>query len=79
MDYQTILQPCHQCFSLLPVVALGVVPAQPVVEEVVEKRGAGLLAEPVSLQDPVRLGPAARPAGAPPVKLKSIYQVPPLR
>ena len=39
-----------------PVVTLGVVPAQPVVEEVIEERCTGLFSKAVSFQDAVRLG-----------------------
>jgi len=39
-----------------PVVTLGVVPAQPVVEEVIEERCTGLFSKAVSFQDAIRLG-----------------------
>ena len=59
----------------LKTVILGVVPGEPVIEEVVQERHAGLLSEPVLLEDAVRLGAAAGPSGAPPVELAPIEHV----
>jgi hypothetical protein len=51
------------------VVALGVVPAQAVVEEVVENGDTGLVTESVVLEDTVGLRFVLGPAGGPAVKL----------
>jgi hypothetical protein len=52
------------------VVALGVVPREAVVEEVVEDGDAGLVAESVVLEDAVGLGLVQRSAGGPGVELE---------
>lgn len=59
----------------LKTIVLGVVPLEPVIEEVVQERHAGLLTEPVLLEDPVRLGAAAGAAAAPPVELPPVEHV----
>ena len=59
----------------LKTVILGVVPRESVIEEVVQERHAGLLPEPVLLEDAVRLGAAAGPGGAPSVELAPVEHV----
>lgn len=59
----------------LKVLILGVVPLEPVIEEVVQERHAGLLPEPVLLEDAVRLGAAAGPRAAPSVELAPVEHV----
>jgi len=41
--------------DVTPVVALGIMPAQPIVEEVVKERGTGLLSKAICFQNPIRL------------------------
>jgi len=42
--------------DLSPIVTLGIVPTQTVIEEVVKERSAGLLSKAVGLQNSIRLG-----------------------
>jgi len=58
-----------------PVVALGVVPAEPVPEESVQQSHAGLSAETICLEETVRLGFVQGSSGGPAVELSAIVNV----